>query len=94
MFEQFVEHESAVKRLTTRSVAEVANWLGLGESNIVQIPCDADNEIRPCLLETELKDLLKTGRKVAAIVATTGTTDAFGLDDLEAILELEHFIGS
>lgn len=63
----------------------VANWLGLGESNIVAIPANEDNELRPCLLETHLKDLLKDERKIAGIVATMGTTDAFGIDDLQTI---------
>lgn len=63
----------------------VANWLGLGEENVIQIPSTPDNEIRPCLLESQLRHLLKEGRKIAAIIATMGTTDAFGLDDLAAI---------
>ena len=66
----------------------VASWLGLGEQNVVQIPTSPENEMRTCLLETILRDLLKQGRKIAAIVATMGTTDAFGLDDLAAIIEI------
>ncbi len=72
----------------------VANWLGLGEDNVIQVPTTPDNEIRPCLLESMMRSVLKDGRKIAAIIATMGTTDAFGLDDLEAICEirdeLEH----
>jgi L-2,4-diaminobutyrate decarboxylase len=63
----------------------VANWLGLGEENVLQVPTTDENEIRPDLLESLLRDVLKQGRKVAAIIATMGTTDAFGLDDLEAV---------
>ncbi len=66
----------------------VANWLGLGEDNVIEVPSTPDNEIRPCLLESHLRSLLKEGRKIAAIIATMGTTDAFGLDDLEAIREM------
>ena len=66
----------------------VASWLGLGEKNVLQVPTMPENEIRTCLLETMLRDVLKDGGKVAAIVATMGTTDAFGLDDLEAIVEI------
>ncbi len=66
----------------------IANWLGLGEDNVIEVPSTLDNEIRPCLLESHLRSLLKDGRKIAAIIATMGTTDAFGLDDLEAIREL------
>lgn len=63
----------------------VANWLGLGEENVLRVPTTEENEIRPDLLESLLRDVLKQGRKVAAIIATLGTTDAFGLDDLEAV---------
>lgn len=66
----------------------VGNWLGIGQDNVIQIPCSPDNEIRVCLLETVARDLLKEGSKIAAIVATMGTTDHFGLDDLKSIREL------
>ncbi|MFN8855917.1 MAG: pyridoxal phosphate-dependent decarboxylase family protein [Planctomycetaceae bacterium] len=63
----------------------VCGWLGLGYNNLVVIPTDGNNEIRPCLAETICRDLLKQGRKIGAIIATMGTTDAFGVDDLEAL---------
>ena len=66
----------------------VANWLGLGEDAVIQIPSTLENEIRTCLLESVCRDVLKEGKQIAAIVATMGTTDAFGLDDLEAIHEI------
>ena len=65
-----------------------ASWLGLGQKNVVKIPSAPNNEIRTCLLETELRRLLKEGRRIACIVATMGTTDAFGLDHLERIREI------
>ena len=36
-------------------------------------------------LESALRETISSGKRVAAIVATMGTTDAFGLDDLEQI---------
>jgi glutamate/tyrosine decarboxylase-like PLP-dependent enzyme len=60
----------------------VASWLGLGFDSLVEVPADANNEIRTCLFESMCRDLLKRGEKIAAIIATLGTTDAFGLDDL------------
>ena len=68
----------------------VAQWLGIGENNVIRVPTTAENEIRTCLLESHLRSLLKDGRKIAALVATMGTTDAFGLDDLEAIHEIRN----
>lgn len=66
----------------------VASWLGIGEDNVIEIPSSPENEMRTCLLESICRDLLKQGRKIACIVATMGTTDAFGLDDLEAIRDI------
>jgi glutamate/tyrosine decarboxylase-like PLP-dependent enzyme len=34
------------------------------------------------------RDVLKAGKKIAAIVATMGTTDHFGLDDLKTLYEI------
>lgn len=65
--------------------ATIASWLGIGEDNVLRVPTSEDNEMRTCLLENILRDAVRDGRKVAAIVATMGTTDAFGLDDLETI---------
>ncbi len=66
----------------------VANWLGIGQRNVVQIPCGPDNDMRVCLLETQARQLLADGGRIAAIVATMGTTDHFGIDDLAAIIEV------
>src|SRR3954470_18449981 len=60
----------------------VANWLGLGEENIVRVPTTDDNQIRVDEFERHVRDVVRSGRRIACIVATMGTTDAFGLDDL------------
>lgn len=66
----------------------VAGWLGIGTDQVIQIPTTPENELRPCLLESHARQILKDGGKIAAIIATMGTTDAFGIDDLEAIHEI------
>ena len=66
----------------------VAGWLGIGTDQVIQIPTTADNEMRSCLLESHARQILKEGGKIAAIIATMGTTDAFGLDDLSAIRDV------
>jgi glutamate/tyrosine decarboxylase-like PLP-dependent enzyme len=68
----------------------VANWLGIGQENVIHVPCSMENEIRPCLLESMGREILKNGGKIAAIVATLGTTDHFGLDDLYAIHDVRE----
>ena len=66
----------------------IAGWLGLGEDAIVSVPTHLENDIQIPLLEETARQALADGRKIAAIIATMGTTDAFGIDDLEAIVEI------
>jgi L-2,4-diaminobutyrate decarboxylase len=66
----------------------VAGWLGLGTDNLVTIPTTRDNEMSLVDLEIYLRQALARQEKVAAIIATMGTTDAFGIDDLTAIVRL------
>jgi len=66
----------------------VAGWLGIGEENVVDVPSTSENEVRTCLLESMCRDILREGKKIALIVATMGTTDSFGLDDLATIREI------
>lgn len=66
--------------------ATVANWLSLGEDNVVLVPTTDDNQMRIDVLASRLREVVRDGRRIACIVATMGTTDAFGLDDLAGIV--------
>ena len=66
----------------------VANWLGLGEDQLVRVPTTEDNQIRLEAFERQLTELVDQGRRIACIVATMGTTDAFGLDDLAGMVRV------
>ena len=68
--------------------ANIVGWLGIGTDNLVTIPTTDENEMDIDYLEQEVRKALKNGKKIAAIIATLGTTDAFGLDDLESIVAL------
>ncbi len=68
--------------------ANIAGWLGIGTNNLITIPTTDENEIDLTQLEREVRGALENGKKIAAIIATLGTTDAFGLDDLERIVAL------
>ena len=68
--------------------ANVVGWLGIGTNNLIMIPTTAENEMDLVQLEGEARGALENGKKIAAIIATLGTTDAFGLDDLERIAAL------
>lgn len=66
----------------------VAGWLGIGEQSVVSVPTHLDNSIQLDALEEAARDALAQGRRIAAIVATMGTTDAFGVDDLAGVVAL------
>ena len=68
--------------------ANVVGWLGIGTNNLITIPTTAENEMDLVKLEEETRTTLENGKKIAAIIATLGTTDAFGLDDLAHIAAL------
>jgi L-2,4-diaminobutyrate decarboxylase len=66
----------------------VAGWLGIGEEAVVAVPTHLDNSIDLDALADAAREALRGGRRIAAIVATMGSTDAFGIDDLQAIRAL------
>lgn len=66
----------------------VAGWLGLGTRNLVEIPCTEEGAISLAHLEEALRAAISRGERIAAIIATLGTTDAFGIDDIAAIVAL------
>ena len=66
----------------------IVGWLGIGTNNLVTIPTTSENEIDLNQLAQETREALTNGKRIAAIIATLGTTDAFGLDDLESIVTL------
>ena len=70
----------------------VANWLGIGEEHVVSIPTTDDNEIDVDVLGSQLREVVKSGCRIACLIATMGTTDAFGLDDLAAMVRVRDEI--
>ncbi len=66
----------------------VAGWLGLGEKNVVEVPTHLQNDIRIDRLDAAARAAISQGQNIVAIVATMGTTDAFGVDDLDAVVDL------
>lgn len=70
--------------------ANITGWLGIGTTNLITIPTITENEIDLETLETELRKALTDGKKIACIITTLGTTDAFGLDNLLKITALRN----
>lgn len=70
------------------SKLNVSGWLGVGMKNLVTIPTTSKNDMSLSHLEDHLRRTFDAGKKVGVIIATMGTTDAFGIDDLGAIARL------
>jgi L-2,4-diaminobutyrate decarboxylase len=68
----------------------IAGWLGLGTKNLITIPTNVRNEIDIKALREATYALLADGRRIAGFICTMGTTDAFGLDDLEEVVKLRN----
>ena len=68
----------------------ISGWLGIGTDNLMVIPTTDENEIDLAQLERAARAALSSGKRIAAIIATLGTTDAFGLDDLLGIVKLRN----
>ncbi len=66
----------------------VAGWLGLGERNVVAVPTHLTNNVKIDKLERAARTAIEDGKRIIGIIATMGTTDAFGIDDLEAVVRL------
>ena len=66
----------------------VAGWLGLGERNVLEVPSHPTNDVDLDRLTEIAERAVTDGRRIAAIIAVMGTTDAFGVDDLDAIVAM------
>lgn len=66
----------------------IVGWLGIGTDQLITVPTIAENEMDLAQLADAARTALASGKQIAAIIATLGTTDAFGLDDLPAIVAL------
>ncbi len=80
--------EDAVILASTQShycCLNVASWLGIGQDNVISVPTTLDNAVVVDALEEQARAAIASGKKIAAIVATMGSTDAFGIDDLKSI---------
>lgn len=65
-------------------------WLGLGAQAAVSVPTRDDNSMDVAALEKALRQSIEKGERIAAIVVTMGTTDAFGIDDIAAVHALRQ----
>lgn len=79
------------------SITKAANLLGMGESNVINIPVDGNNHIDIRKLRRRLKGLQEDPHdktRVIAIIGIAGTTETGNIDDLEALAEISEEYGT
>lgn len=79
------------------SITKAANLLGIGESNVINVPVDGGNHIDIRKLKRRIKNFME-GRdhertKIIAIIGIAGTTETGNVDDLEALRDISGEAG-
>jgi L-2,4-diaminobutyrate decarboxylase len=69
------------------SLARAAAQLGLGEHAVVAVPALPDHRLDPRALARIAAEVADRGERIAAVVATAGTTDAGAIDPIAACAE-------
>ena len=63
-----------------------AGWLGIGEDRVWRVPAEDDFAARSESYAACACRAIEAGYRIAAMVATVGTTDAFGVDDVASLV--------
>lgn len=77
-----------VSKVGHYAVKNCSDWTGLGMDNVRAININEDNSMDINHLEKVMGQCYKEGKPIAMIVATIGTTDAFGVDNIEEIQQV------
>jgi aromatic-L-amino-acid decarboxylase len=78
---------------THSHIEKAAIALGVGQRNVVRVPCDEAFRMRPDELAAHIEADLRAGMKPLAIVATVGTTSTTSVDPVHAIAEIARRYG-
>ncbi len=74
------------------SIKKAASILGIGEDNIISIPCETfTNKINIDELKNIIQNLLNANTKIIALVGIAGTTETGNIDNLEELAKICQF---
>ncbi|MCA9198713.1 MAG: aspartate aminotransferase family protein [Planctomycetales bacterium] len=83
-----VKLAGVVSQAAHYSNATLAGWLGMGTDQLHAVPVDRSMAMDLSQLEAKLDQLYQSDHRVAFVIATFGSTDAFGIDDIEGIRQI------
>jgi len=66
----------------------LAGWLGLGTDNLHAVPSDSSCSMDLDLLEEKIETLYRNKIAIPFVIATFGSTDAFGIDNVAEIRKI------
>ncbi|MBV9718525.1 MAG: amino acid decarboxylase [Candidatus Eremiobacteraeota bacterium] len=78
---------------THSHVEKAAIALGIGQRNVVRIPCDLESRMRPEALRQAIETDRAAGMRPLAIVATVGTTSTTSIDPVAKIAAVARECG-
>ncbi|AZR74126.1 hypothetical protein BBF96_12390 [Anoxybacter fermentans] len=61
---------------------------GIGTEKVISISTNKDNSMNLNELKERMCEVIENGGKIALVLATAGTTDAFGIDDVRGIKKI------
>jgi len=78
---------------THSHVEKAAIALGLGQRNVVRVPCDGVFRMNPAALRARIEADIGAGMKPVAVVATVGTTSTTSVDPVREIAQVAREYG-
>ena len=75
---------------THSHIEKAAIALGVGQHNVVRVPCDASFRMDPAALDAAIEQDVAAGMRPMAIVATVGTTSTTSIDPVPAIADVAN----
>lgn len=74
------------------SAMKMANWMGIGQNNVVKIKTSKSGAMISSELQKAIKDCKDKGKTPLAVIGTIGTTVLGAFDNLEELSEANYFI--
>jgi L-2,4-diaminobutyrate decarboxylase len=66
------------------------NWLGIGQRNYITIPCNPDQTTKLDALEDQCRSIIRSGKRIACIMAVGGSISNMGIDNVADLFEIRQ----
>jgi glutamate decarboxylase len=97
---RYYGYSRGVVMVSTRghySITKAVNLLGMGETNVINVPVESNNHIDLRKLRRKIKSLHEDTHertKIISIIGIAGTTETGNIDDLESLAEIAQEAGA